>query len=145
MNISYRSSDWRERILSNLADTPFTITINGEAFQCRSVEGFWQGLKSKGNMRQHIFGLSGMAAKNAGRGKRSNSFQIAGLTFEVAGEEHEALIHEAIRQKILQNPRAAEALKESQGNITHHVPGKTQPIFKMKKMLLSIRKQLFGH
>ena len=145
MNVSYRSSDWRERILSNLADTPFSVTVNGQRFQCRSVEGFWQGLKSKGDRRLYVFQLSGMAAKNAGRGKRSQSFEIAGLTIKVGSREHEDLIREAIRQKILQNPRAAEALRSSRGGISHNVPARNKPIFKMERMLMSVRKELFGH
>jgi len=145
MNVSYRSRDWRERILSNLADTPFAITINGETFQCRSVEGFWQGLKSKGDRRLYVFQLSGLAAKNAGWGKRAEFFEIAGSRIRVGSQEHEDLIREAIRQKILQNPRAAEALKNSTGTITHRVPAKTKPIFKMEKMLASVRRELWGH
>jgi hypothetical protein len=145
MNISYRSRDWRERILSNFADTPFAIVIHGETFPCRSVEGFWQGLKCKGDRRLYVFQLSGLAAKNAGRGKRGDSFEIAGLRIRVGSDEHEALIREAIRQKVLQNPRVAEALRESTGVITHHVPGHSKPIFKMEKMLASIRRELWGH
>lgn len=145
MNISYRSSDWRERILSNLAETPFTITINGQSFRCASVEGFWQGLKSKDERRAYVFGLSGLAAKNSGRGKQSASFEIAGLTIRVGSREHEDLIKEAIRQKVLQNERVAEALKCSTGGITHHVPVRTKPIFKMEKLVLAVRRELFGH
>lgn len=145
MNISYRSSDWRERILSNLAETPFTITVNGQAFRCASVEGFWQGLKSKDERRAHVFGLSGLAAKNAGRGKQAPTFEIAGLTIRVGSREHEELIKEAIRQQVLQNERVAEALKSSTGGITHHVPARTKPIFRMEKLVLAIRRELFGH
>ena len=145
MNVSYRSSNWQERIISNLAATPFTITINGQEFQCRPVEGFWQGLKCKGDRRLQVFQLSGMAAKNAGRGKRSSSFEIAGLKVRVGSRQHESLIREAVRQKILQNPRAAEALRDSSGSITHNVPARTKPIFKMQKMLMSVRKEIFGH
>lgn len=47
MNIQFRSSNPDERILSNFAATPFSISIGEETFQCASVEGFWQGLKSK--------------------------------------------------------------------------------------------------
>lgn len=145
MNISYRSCDWRERILSNLAETPFAITINGQSFRCASVEGFWQGLKSKEERRAHVFGLSGLAAKNAGRGKQSASFEIAGLTIRVGSREHEDLIKEAIRQKVLQNERVADALKSSTGGITHNVPARSKPIFKMEKLVLAVRRELFGY
>lgn len=145
MNISYRSRNWRERILSNLAETPFEIEINGEVFFCRSVEGFWQGLKHKGDMRKHVFQLSGLAAKNAGRGKKSQFFEIGGSRYEVGSTGHEELIREAIKQKVLQHEKAEQALKESRGQITHNVSGRSRPIFKMEKMLMSIRKELWGY
>ena len=145
MDISYSSSNPDERILSNFAPTPFSITIGNETFQCLSVEGFWQGLKSQGEMRKHIFQLSGLAAKKAGAKKKADSFEIGGKEFRVASKEHEALIREAIRQKILQNPNAAHALQRSQGSLTHNVPGAAKAIFRMEKMLMSIRMELFGH
>ncbi len=77
MNISFRSHNPDERILSNFAATPFSITLGEETFQCASVEGFWQGLKSKGDMRKHIFLQAGLAAKKAGSGKKSDYFEIA--------------------------------------------------------------------
>lgn len=145
MNVSYRSQNSSERILSNLANTPFSITVGVETFQCQSVEGFWQGLKAKGDMRKQVFLLAGLAAKNAGRGKSSAEFEIGGVKYRVGGKEHESLIREAIRQKILQNPNAAAALRESKGTISHSVPSKTKSIFKMEKMLMSIRSELYGH
>jgi len=63
MNIYFGSKDWKERVLSNLASTPFTIEINGQRFECESVEGFWQGLKCNGDRRLHVFKLCAMAAK----------------------------------------------------------------------------------
>ncbi len=145
MNIQFRSQNPDERILSNFAATPFTITIGEETFQCASVEGFWQGLKSKGDMRKHIFMQSGLAAKKAGGGKKSDYFEIGGRKYRVGGQDHEELIREAIRQKILQNPRAADALRRSEGTITHNVGGHAKPIFKMEKMLMAVRRELFGH
>lgn len=145
MNISFRSKNPQERILSNLAHTPFTIKINGYEFRCNSVEGFWQGLKCKGEMRKHVFLLSGMGAKRAGSGKRGQSFEFAESLYRVGSKEHERLIREAIKQKVLQNPDVAQALRESTGRLTHNVGGRGKPIFKMEKMLESIRRELFGH
>lgn len=123
----------------------YLISIGEETFQCASVEGFWQGLKSKGDMRKHIFLQSGLAAKKAGSGKKSDYFEIGGRKYRVGGKDHEALILEAIRQKILQNPRAADALRRSVGTLTHEVGGHSKPIFKMEKMLMALRRELFGH
>lgn len=145
MNIRFRSQNPDERILSNFAATPFKITLGKETFLCASVEGFWQGLKSKGDMLKHIFLQSGLAAKKAGSGKKSDYFEIGGQKYRAGGKEHKDLIREAIRQKILQNPRAAEALRRSVGTLTHEVGGHSKPIFKMEKMLMSLRQELFGH
>ncbi len=146
MNIYSKSKDWRERILSNFASTPFTIQIGAETFQCASVEGLWQGLKCKDEMRLHVFGLSGMKAKMAGKGKKSKKpISIGGLEFEYGSAEHEQIIREGIKQKVLQNEKAATALRESKGRITHHVPGSSKPVFKMENLLMSVRAELFGH
>jgi hypothetical protein len=145
MNIYSKSKDWRERILSNFASTPFAIQIGDETFQCGSVEGLWQGLKCKGDMRLHVFGLSGMKAKMAGKGKKPKLISIGGLEFEYGSTVHEHIIREGIRQKVLQNEKAAQALRESKGKITHHVPGSSKPVFKMENLLMSVRAELFGH
>jgi hypothetical protein len=145
MNIYSKSKDWKERILSNFASTPFSIQIGEESFQCASVEGLWQGLKCKGDMKMHVFGLSGMKAKMAGKGKKPRNISIAGLEFEYGSPEHEQIIREGIRQKVLQNEKVAVALKESKGKITHHVPGSSKPVFKMENLLMSVRAELFGH
>lgn len=145
MNIYSKSKDWRERILSNFASTPFTIQIGEDTFQCGSVEGLWQGLKCKDAMRLHVFGLSGMKAKMAGKGKKIKRITIGGLEFDYGSTEHENIIREGIKQKILQNEKAATALRESKGNITHHVPSSSKPVFKMENLLMSIRAELFGH
>lgn len=145
MNVYSGSSKPEEKILSNFASTPFKICINNQNFECGSVEGFWQGLKCKGDMRLHVFKLAGMAAKTYGAGKKIKSFELAGKIYAYGSKEHEALIKEAIKQKILQNPKASKALSESTGTITHNVPGASKPIIKMEKLLMQIRMELFGH
>ena len=145
MNIYSKSKDWRERILSNFASTPFTIQIGSEIFQCASVEGLWQGLKCKGDMRLHVFGLSGMKAKMEGKGKKPKTISIGGLEFDYGSAQHGAVIREGIKQKILQNDKAADALRDSKGKITHHVPGSSKPVFKMENLLMAVRAELFGH
>ena len=144
MNVHFHSKNWRERILSNLAHTPFTITINGQAFRCNSVEGFWQGLKSKGETREYVFLLSGLGAKRAGARKRKPTFEVAGITYRVGSREHAELVTEAIRQKILQNPKAARALRESRGHLNHSVPSRTKPIFRMEKFLRRLYNEMYG-
>ena len=93
-------------------------------------------------MREHVFGLSGLGAKRAGAGKRGRSFEISGLTFRVGSLEHESLIREAIRQKVLQNPRVLDALRQSKGILTHRLSSKTKPIFKMERLMRSVYREL---
>lgn len=131
--------------MSNFASTPFVIQIGSEAFHCASVEGLWQGLKCKDEMRNHVFGLSGMKAKMAGKGKKKKVISIGGLVFDYGSAAHEGIIREGIKQKILQNEKAALALRESKGKITHRVPSSSKPIFKMENLLMSVRVELFGH
>ena len=87
MNISSKSKNWKERILSNFAHTPFTIEINGEQFECGSVEGFWQGLKCTGEMRRQVFLMSGIDAKRAGKDKANDFFEIAAHQMYMAYSE----------------------------------------------------------
>lgn len=89
--------------------------------------------------------MSGFAAKCAGKGAAGNEFEIGGLIIAVGSLEHEDLIREAIKQKLLHNPRAFQALEESRGQITHHVPRGGRPLFKMELLLVSLRKELFGY
>jgi len=49
------------------------------------------------------------------------------LEFEYGSHEHQNKIREGIKQKILQNEKAAEALRESKGKIIHQVPGSSKP------------------
>ena len=41
LNVGYRSPDWRIKLISNFAPTPFEL--DGRTYA--SIEGFWQGLK----------------------------------------------------------------------------------------------------
>src|SRR4051812_15364633 len=63
LNISSRASDWRVKLISNFAPTPFEL--DGQVYA--SVEAFWQGLKFPcAADRRRIAGLHGSEAKRAG-------------------------------------------------------------------------------
>jgi hypothetical protein len=140
-NIDYRSLNPTEKILSNLAHTPFSIEINKQRFTCQSVEGFWQGLKLEKEKREEVFNLYGFPAKFAGTGIKKESFVIAGLFYKTGSKEHETLIYNAVYEKVLQNNEVFDALKETKGNLIHNVPGK--PLFKIDRILKSIYNDLF--
>ena len=146
MNISFRSSRADERVLSNLAPTPFALDVDGEHIECASVEGFWQGLKHESPMREHVFQLSGFEAKRAGAGKGQRHFELAGREYQVGSPEHRELIEEAVRQKILQHTPAREALAASRGPITHQVSGhQARATFDVAAIVTKIRLELFGY
>ncbi len=67
------------------------------------------------------------------------------MEFDYGSPEHESIIREGIKQKVLQNEKVTEALRGSKGKITHHVPGSSKPVFKMENLLMSVRAELFGH
>jgi len=145
MNIYSKAKDPRARILSNFAHTPFIISIWSEAHACASVEGLWQGLKHKGDMRQHVCELSGFAAKK--KSKKCTCFDWGykkGIQY--GSRDHYAIIREAVVQKVLHNPRVAEALKSTLGvQLTHNVPSRSskKPAFDIAKVLMDVRKELF--
>ncbi len=86
-----------------------------------------------------------MKAKMAGKGKKIKKIRIAGMEFDYGSAQHEAIIREGLKQKVMQNERVADALRASKGKITHHVPGSSKPVFKMENLLMSVRAELFGH
>ena len=68
LNIASYSEDWRARLLSTFAHTPFALRCGAREIRCESVEGFWQGLKfPEGSAdRDRVFALWGLEAKRAG-------------------------------------------------------------------------------
>lgn len=118
INIGLWSKTETERMLSNLAYTPFKL--NDKIYN--SVEGFWQGLKFPDEeKRNEIAKLWGVEAKKAGnKAEKSNEFEYQGKKFQVGSEEHQDLIRQAIKVKLEQNPHVLDLLLAT-GNkkITH--------------------------
>ena len=108
LNVAYRSSDWRIKLISNFAPTPFEL--DGRVYA--SVEGFWQGLKfPKEADRRRI------AELYAGTAKRAGEAAVPAETFEYEGERihpgthaHWKLMERACRAKFSQNDDARSAL-----------------------------------
>jgi len=80
LNIASYSDDWRARLLSSFAHTPFELRCGSTMIRCASVEGFWQGLKwPEGSAeRARAFGLWGIEAKLAGVGAPDGSIDYCG-------------------------------------------------------------------
>jgi len=80
LNIASYSDDWRSRLLSTFARTPFELALGDARVHCESVEGFWQGLKWPAGSadRARVFGLWGIEAKLAGAAAPTGDIEIGG-------------------------------------------------------------------
>lgn len=146
LNVVWGSSDWRARLLSNFAPTPFELW--GEKFA--SVEGFWQGLKyPEGSPEQkRVFGLFGYEAKRAGRRAPvgpGGMFTWRGRLYRVGSPEHWDLMRQALRAKFEQCAEARRALLATRGlKLVHQLPrdSRTIPGAVFARMLEEIRADL---
>lgn len=132
LNIISNSSDWRGKILSNLADTPFRI--GDRIFP--SVESSLQGIKFSDPLdREKVFAMSGREALKAGR-VITQSVEDGKDFFVYWQDEiiffnsitHRMLIAMFIHEKVRQNPEVQRALLETEGIfIFHDTGGKENP------------------
>lgn len=131
LNIRSDSDDPRAAILSNLAETPFTI---GE-YIFPSVESALQGIKfNDPKEQQEIFAMDSKSALRAGR-KITLSIDESKLSYvywqgkEIPynSAEHRMLIAMFIKEKIRQNPQVQEALLATEGEFIYHDVGEEHP------------------
>ena len=143
LNVGYRSSDWRIKLISNFAPTPFEL--DGRAYA--SVEGFWQGLKFPAEAdRRRI------AELYAGTAKRAGEEAVPAETFAYEGERvvpgthaHWKLMERACWAKFSQNDDAREALLATGTRPLTHVMRRdstTIPGAIMAEIWMRIRKRL---
>jgi predicted NAD-dependent protein-ADP-ribosyltransferase YbiA (DUF1768 family) len=153
-------------LLSNFAHTPFEF--HGVRYE--SLEGFWQmmlypegpdderaqaqGIEWK-HSRGDVAQMVGFEAKLAGDAAWQNMkrLKIDWVTFEgqrmayyhVGHGEHEALIIEAMRAKLRDNPQVREVLM-STGDLVlrpdHHVPKDAPPSWKYNEIYRMLRDEL---
>jgi hypothetical protein len=124
LNIASYSDDWRSRLLSTFAHTPFTLTCADEPVRCASVEGFWQGLKwPEGSTdRERIFGLWALEAKLAGQGAPATTHvRFCGRDVVIGSADHHDLARLAMRAKLEQNPEVQRALEATDDLVFTHV------------------------
>jgi len=108
LNVESRSTDWRVRLISNFAPTPFEL--DGRVYV--SVEGFWQGLKfPSADERRRIATLSGGAAKRAGEAAvPAETFKYEGVRIYTGTHAHWKLMERACWAKFSQDEEARAAL-----------------------------------
>jgi protein GP30.3 len=119
--VGFFDGDEEVRILSNFAQTPFSL----DDLTYQSVEGFWQGLKTEMPMfRRNIAELHGLAAKSAGRvvaTGNSRLFTYMTRLYIVGSEAHHVLLERAIRAKTAQNPAVQYVFAASQNRPLRHM------------------------
>ena len=123
LNIASYSEDWRARLLSTFAHTPFALWCGEREIRCESVEGFWQGLKfPEGSAdRDRVFALWGLEAKRAGaRAPTDDTIVLCGERVQLGSPEHHALAEKAMRAKLEQNAEVRRALLETAGLVLTH-------------------------
>ena len=143
LNVGYRSPDWRIKLISNFAPTPFEL--DGRVYA--SVEGFWQGLKFPAEAdRRRI------AELYAGTAKRAGEEAVPAETFAYEGERivpgthaHWKLMERACWAKFSQNDEARSALLATGTRPLTHVMRRdstTIPGAIMAEIWMRIRKRL---
>lgn len=109
INVSYGSKDPTEKLLSNLAPTPFTM--DGQSFA--SVEGFWQGIKRHYTdpERMKIFQLTGISAKLAAPKHQEGDQWVwyQDQTFLLGSDANQLLLKRALAHKLRDNPMELRA------------------------------------
>jgi predicted NAD-dependent protein-ADP-ribosyltransferase YbiA (DUF1768 family) len=155
-------------LLSNFASTPFVF--HGQSYA--SLEGFWQMMKypespaepratfpgiTWQHTRQEVGQMVGMDAKAAGDLATRNmkamnidwvSFEGQRMPYWTQGRaEHYALIVQATREKVRQNPNVREVLLAT-GDLTlrpdHHQAADSPPAWRYCEILMTIRSELRG-
>ncbi len=120
INIVSDMDEARWRPIGNLALTPFAL--RGRAYA--SVEGFWQGLKFRGEAdRERVAALWGRAAKAAANGRPAPArFTFDRADYVTGSAEHRGLMLEACQAKFAQSLEARSALLATGDRpLTHHV------------------------
>jgi hypothetical protein len=132
LNIASYSDDWRARLLSTFAHTPFTLRCGQREIRCESVEGFWQGLKfSEGSCeRERAFALWGLEAKRAGASApQDETIVFCGEHVQRGSPDHHALAEKAMRAKLEQNAEVRRALLDTVGLVlTHELVDESGPV-----------------
>lgn len=119
INVLFEQGDRQWWPISNLA--PAQFVLHGRVYA--SVEGFWQGLKYADDTdRARIAGLSGLAAKRAGRTNDDVTFVYDGTTYVAGTHAHWMLMDAACRAKFAQDGAAQAALLATGNRPLQHRP-----------------------
>lgn len=150
INIDYRSSNYLEKTLSNLAPHAFCF----DGILCNSMEGFLQSLKfSDSSIQPHICSLYGFTAKKRGSKqdwKSSQTLWWKEVPFERHSEQYQQLLDLAYNTLFEQNNCAKKALLQTYPHKLIHTVGssnKKQTILTEKEFcskLTKIREEIYS-
>ncbi len=143
INVTSRALDPGVRLISNFADTPFTL----DGLRYRSVEAFWQGLKFPDlSKRREIALLHGEDARRAGfDAPGGETFEYDGHLIRVATPDHWRLMFRACREKFGQHTEARAALLSTgERPLVHRVrrDSRSIPGVVMADIWMRVRKRL---
>lgn len=151
LNVAFGEKTSAGRILSNFADTPFTL----HGRQYATVESFWQGLyfPHQSVERDRIAQMSGRDAKREAEKKPpGEQIEYNDTTIVIGSSEHHLLMRQALEAKFRQNPNVlAELINTGDKIITHVVrkkDGAIEPDSKsiprriFSRMLMDLRTEL---
>lgn len=131
INITSGSKDPTAKILSNLANTPFSY--GGYNFKC--VEAALQGIKFADKAkREEVFSMNGLKSLKAGR-EITNNVKDGEERYVYWQEEkipynsqaHRLLIASFIREKVRQSKEVQDALIHTKGSFIYHDVGIEHP------------------
>ena len=126
LNVHSRSRDPRARVLSALANRPFSMIGAG---MFASFEGFFNGIKYHYDdpRRRRAFASSFGYAQRFGDEAQNEWVWWHGKRISSGSPEHRDLIKQAHRESIMQNPDRMQALIDSAGLVITHNIGTPSP------------------
>ena len=127
IDIHFTKSPEEYRILSNLADKPFTF----DGHWSRSLEGVLQSLKASDEEIQYqLMSLSGIGAKKAGSSLIWQNTQILwwnGQPYDRHGPEYQELLDRLFGMCFAQSVAFRNALRQTKGMTLEHSIGRVDP------------------
>lgn len=123
LNVFSRSAEEIGRLMSNLADTPFTL----DGIRYASVESFYVALKFVDpERRAKAASLHGPAARSFGLKSKAVETRYRGETLVLGSDAHHALIKRAIQAKLLEHPAIASAFVATRPRPIVHDTGRRE-------------------
>ena len=127
IDIHFTKSNGEYKVLSNLADKPFSI----DGHWSRSIEGVLQSFKTHDpELQYQLMEMSGLAAKKAGSTLIWQNTQILwwnGKPYDRHGPEYQELLDRVFGMCYAQSVAFRNALRQTRGMALEHSIGRVDP------------------